>query len=894
MTNTPLWAKKKIREVKEKQLKKLDLTYYSWESTKLTKIPPEIFELKWLEKLDLSGNNIPELPNILSHFPKLRLFGFRWQENEPIPDWIHLVSALKVDLSLFNINISNKLPDFIFTLTNLNSLNLNSNKLTSIPDSITQLTNLNSLDLSDNQLTSIPDPITQLTNLNSLDLRFNKLTSIPDSITQLTNLNSLYLSYNQLTSIPDSISQLTNLNSLDLSENPLEKPPIEIAIKGIYAIREYFRQLIEEGKDYIYEAKLIIVGAGEAGKTTLAKKIINPKYKLHSQEASTEGIEILQWSFPIEDKQREKRNFRVNIWDFGGQEIYHTTHQFFLTKRSLYILVADTRKEDTDFPYWLNITQLLSNHSPLIIVKNEKGDRTVQINEKQLRGQFLHLKEVLACNLANSRGLNYILENCQFHLRNLPHVGDTLPKTWKQVREILEQDTRNYISLQEYLKICEENGFKNHEDKVQLSGYLHDLGIVLHFQEDWILSQTVILKPEWGTDAVYKVLDNKEVINNLGEFSNHKLRKIWYEEKYAGKQIELLQLMKKFQLCYQLPGTNDTYIAPQLLTQEQPTYNWDGANNLILRYTYEFMPKGIITQFIVAMHQKIDNQKCVWRTGVILNQNQTKAEVIEFYDKREIKIRVTGKYKRDLMTNVTYELDKIHDSYKHLKYQKLIPCNCSVCKSTQSPYFYKYDELRERHINHKYTIECGKPPYNTVEVLELIDDVLGKKNFLEQENTNKKEIDEFITSTLKKIAEKQQPTNQTTIYVKNVNAINTGKGNINNPIQNIIEANLDEINNLIQSLKTHIQAFPEEQKNNIEITIDDLESDLADEKKRQPNRLKTRLLALWGAACLISGSVAGVADFSNNVLELSEKLEIPFSKEVIQQNPHIIQNLPQE
>ena len=974
MTNTPQWVIKKILEVKEKQLKKLDLTYRSWKDAKLTKIPPEIFELEWLEELDLSGNNIPELPNILSHFPKLILFGFRWQENKPIPNWIKLVPELKIDLSSFKI--SNKLPDLIFNfknlkhlnlsgnklisipdhitkltnlnsldlsvnkltyipnhitklthlksldlsgnqlnsiptfitkLTNLKSLNLSSNHLTSIPDSITQLTNLNSLDLSGNQLSSIPifitlitnlnslnlssnqltsihifitqlanlnsldlsynqladipdyisrltslksldlssnqltsipdyisrltnlnslnlsgnqlisipnsitqlthlktlnlssnklisipNPITQLTHLKTLNLSSNKLTFIPDSITKLThlnslnlsrnklnsipdyiskltylksldlsgneliyvtdsisqliNLNELFLNYNQLTSIPDSIfrithlnsldlsgnklisipnsiSQLTHLKSLDLSKNPLEKPPIEIAEKGISAINEYFRQLIEEGKDYIYEAKLIIVGAGEAGKTTLAKKIINPKYKLHSQEASTEGIEILQWSFPIEDKQGEKRNFRVNIWDFGGQEIYHTTHQFFLTKRSLYILVADTRKEDTDFPYWLNITQLLSNRSPLIIVKNEKGDRTIQVNESQLRGQFLNLKEVLACNLANSRGLNDILKNCQFHLTKLPHVGDTLPKTWKQVREILEKDTRNYISLQEYLRICEKNGFKKYENKLQLSSYLHDLGIILHFQEDWILSQTVILKPEWGTDAVYKVLDNKEVINNLGEFSNHKLQKIWHEQKYTGKQIELLQLMKKFQLCYQLPGTNDTYIAPQLLTREQPTYNWNGANNLILRYTYEFMPKGIITQFIVAMHQKIDNQKCVWRTGVILNQNQTKAEVIEFYDKREITVKVSGENKRDLITIITYELDKIHDSYgERLKVDKLIPCNCSECKGQQEPHFYKFDVLQKAKQKRK-EVQCQKS-FEMVSALNLIDDVI--------------------------------------------------------------------------------------------------------------------------------------------------------------------------
>ncbi len=557
--------------------------------------------------------------------------------------------------------------------------------------------------------------------------------------------------------------------------------------------------------------------------------------------------------------------------------------------------------EDTDFYYWLNIVELLTDRSPLLIIKNEKQDRHREINDRQLRGRFENLKETLATNLATNRGLNAILQNIKHHIQSLPHIGNALPKTWVKVREALENDSRNYITLEEYLNICEKHSFSKYKDKLQLSGYLHDLGVCLHFQDDPVLNNTVILKPKWGTDAVYRVLDDEQVIKNLGKFTWNDLRNIWQEEKYATKQGELLRLMCKFKLCYEIPHQQGTYIAPQLLTENQPEYDWNETSNLILRYTYEFMPKGIITQFIVAMHQSIDQQKYVWKTGVILNHNQTKAEVIESYNKREIKIRVTGKFKRDLITNVTYELDKIHNSYAHLKYQKLIPCNCSVCKSTQSPYFYQYDELKERYVNRKYTIECGKPPYNTVEVLELIDDVLGKENFLEQENTTKKAIDEFGTSdSLKQIAENlkimadnQQPTYQTTIHANYLNAASTGSGDISNATQNI-GINLDEINNLIQSLKTHIQAFPEEQRSDIEITIEDLESDLGDEKKRQPKRLAKRLLALWGAVCLISGTVAGVADFSNNVLELSEKLEIPLSSEIIQQNPHIIQNLPQE
>jgi GTPase SAR1 family protein len=85
---------------------------------------------------------------------------------------------------------------------------------------------------------------------------------------------------------------------------------------------------------------------------------------LHSEK----GIDIIQYHFPLENGEE----FRINIWDFGGQEIYHETHQFFLTERSLYVLVVDNRKEDTDFYYWLNVVELLSKKSPLLIIKNEK------------------------------------------------------------------------------------------------------------------------------------------------------------------------------------------------------------------------------------------------------------------------------------------------------------------------------------------------------------------------------------------------------------------------------------------------------------------------------------------------------------------------------------------
>jgi internalin A len=78
------------------------------------------------------------------------------------------------------------------------------------------------------------------------------------------------------------------------------------------------------------------------------------------------------------------------------------------------------------------------------------------------------------------------------------------------------------------------------------------------------------------------------------------------------------------------------------------------------------MPKGILTQFIVSMHALIMRRQLVWRAGVVLERDLTTAEVIEYYGKREVQIRIVGKHKRDLMILVAYELEKIHATYKNL------------------------------------------------------------------------------------------------------------------------------------------------------------------------------------------------------------------------------------
>ena len=740
--DTPQWALEIIRTTKNQKRSILNLSLsYDDKREPLTIFPNEIFALSGLVYLNLSGNQISTLPESIGQLQDLKELNLISNRLSTLPKSI--IQLQKLTYLGLSGNPLNTMPESIAQLKNLTTLEIHRDQLNAIPESISELENLTHLDLSSNQLAELPESISELEKLTYLNLSSNQLTMLPESIALLKNLEVLYLNRNQFSIFPESITQLQKLTDLDLSynqltkvsesltplykiknllleNNPLISPPIEIAIQGIGAVRNYFRQLYKEGVDYLYEAKLLILGEGGAGKTTFAHKILDTNYKLKPEEVSTQGVDVYKWSFLMEGRKQ----FKVNIWDFGGQEIYHATHQFFLTKRSLYTLVADTRKDDTDFYYWLNVAELLSDGSPILIIKNEKGDRHREINERQLKGQFDSLKVVLATNLATNRGLPEVIEEIKPYLRKLPHIGSPLPKTWVRVREKLEKDSRNYISLEEYLAICVDNGFIQITDSLQLSGYLHDIGVFLHFQDDPLLRKTVILKPKWGTDAVYKVLDNPAVIKNLGQFRRADLKTIWNASEYKTMHDELLQLMIKFRLCYEIPTQKGTYIAPQLLTENQSDYEWDEKENLLLRYSYDFMPKGILTQFIVIMNSYIGEKRIVWKSGIVIEKDQTQAEVIEYYGKREIQVRVAGGQKRDLMTLIRDRLKQIHDAYKGLKYDELIQCNCSTCKDNQEPNFYTIAELADFRANGQREIQCRKKPYYMVNVMGLLGDVI--------------------------------------------------------------------------------------------------------------------------------------------------------------------------
>lgn len=598
------------------------------------------------------------------------------------------------------------------------------------------------------QILAVIEP--EAAHLQAINLRDNKLTAF-DLPPAMRNLRYLDLNNNQLREFAPPAEAVAQLEHLWLYGNEnLATPPPEIVAQGRYAIAGYFKKRLE-GVRFLREAKLLLLGESGAGKTTLALKMKKIDSPLPGKDESTRGIAVETLRIGEGDQA-----FDIHLWDFGGQQIYHGTHRFFLTKRSLYVVLADNRKQNTDFNYWLQMAELYGDGSPLYIVVNKTDGRPPYPNLGGMRARFDFLREMLAANLdtlgeydksenaaaVNTADTQKVINTLTNRICELEHVTQSLPLSWFHVRNELERireaENINYISLDRYYTVCAAYGLndKDRKSQLQLSAYLHDLGAILHFQDDGALRETVILRMTWATDAVFKTYDSPLV--NAGDrpgfFNKRDIGQIWHDEMYVDKQEQLLALMLRFKLCYHV-GETDDYIMPELLPFAQPDYaasipslHPDELSHApALRYSYDFMPRGIFARLAVEVHQLIAHgQKFIWREGTILQQGDSYALITETYGNREIVVRSIGKRRRELTTQATIHLDRIHASFPRLRVQKLIPCNCPACRILQAPHYHDYEKLIEFLENGRTKTPCDNRPYHDVDIKSLLEEVFGK------------------------------------------------------------------------------------------------------------------------------------------------------------------------
>ncbi len=444
--------------------------------------------------------------------------------------------------------------------------------------------------------------------------------------------------------------------------------PKEIRGQGAAMVASYLEEL-EKGADYLNEARIIILGDKGAGKTCIARRLINPKALMTTDDESTAGVDTLLWTSKPE-------NIKIRIWDFAGHTVTHAVHQFFLSERCLYLMVYNGRTEEKNsLEYWLNHMKNYGGDSKAIILVNERDQHGANIKANFLKENYPIIGIFHFSIRDDAEKLQSFREDVAGYIKTNPSwENQIIPRNYYQVKEELEglfyKDEKHiaqeHISRDKFNRIAERYEV---EDKEHLLQALHCLGVSLWYKnmEGY---DTLVLNPEWISHGVYKIINwvhkAKKYSLTLADFTA-------VFEQDADRYPEdkhkfLFELMMHYELAYETEEGNHLII-PHLLNEDRPVMlpDFSIGKSLMLRYKAEQpLPPHTISRFIVRHNKQIkkDHQEnSVWRYGVILEDGKGSLALVREED-RTISVSVKGKDKTSYISVLRATLNDIFNSYK--------------------------------------------------------------------------------------------------------------------------------------------------------------------------------------------------------------------------------------
>jgi Leucine-rich repeat (LRR) protein len=512
-----------------------DLTKLNISMNELSALPEWLGDLKSIRELDVGGNELSVLPEELAELKDLTKLNISRNELNALPEWLEELKSLReLDVSGNKLDV---FPEGLAELKGLTKFNISGNELIALPEELGELKNLRELDVSGNKLDILPEGLAELKDLTKLDISGNKLSAVPEGLGELKSLRELDVSGNKLDVLPEGLANLKNLAKLDVRGNLITSLPkflfemgLEIEIGEDYYIRGIIidnnvqsppLSVIEAGRQNVlewfslqrqpmHEMRVILLGLAEAGKTSLVDALTGKIFNAHQD--STQGIQITPFTYG---------ETKINYWDFGGQEVYFSTHKFFLSEDCIYIVVIDGRKDQLP-DKWLEQVKAFGDSSDTMIVANKTDQNpNIDITVSKAKYPFIKEKQWISCKTRENTG------ELKHHLlrmvHNHPAYKKEYPADWINIKSDIEKSNKKYLTRDEYKSICSEHNVSEASKQKELLKVLHNLGTIHHFED---IEDKQILKSSYITDAVYAIVNNSDYFDKDCGISKRDIRKI--------------------------------------------------------------------------------------------------------------------------------------------------------------------------------------------------------------------------------------------------------------------------------------------------------------------------------------------------------------------------------
>lgn len=634
--------------------------------------------------LDLSWHELSDI-GFLAPLGNLRYVNLSHNQIEDVSPLAGLPNVTAIDVS------SNKIRKLapLGEISALSALLANHNPVEDA-SALSRLPRLERLELRSTQIDSL-EFTKRLRSLHTLDASSNEIRSM-EPLLELPNLIHVDLRKNALSELPAEILERRTLAFLALEGNELEGIEPELysgdGKKTLATLRDYYRGLAR-GRARHDQVKLLLVGNGRVGKTSVVTRLVDDTFD--PDQPSTHGVQLRRWELEgVAQDKLEGRPLKVDIWDFGGQDVYHATHRLFMKTRALFLLVWDRETESAQYsidelgqryenfrlPYWIDYIKALSA-SPVIIVQNkvdEQSDKDPAYG-LEMREAYPPPGGVVDYRYVSARrdehnGMTGLREGIALALENLGSIGYELPEQWVKVRDRLLAMDHRYLDYDRYAGLCRSEGMQPEEDE-SLAGFLHQAGVVFYQPEDF--GARLILDQKWAIEAVYALLDRRspafadlKVHARYGLTMDVLRRKVWQSFSVDEHEL-LLEFMKSCEICFEL--SKGVYCVPQLLPDDMPSrvrVRWGAQTQHCMQIRYPFLHRAIIERFLVRTGRLgADVEPEIWRNGIVIldERSGTEALVEAIPAESRILAHAKGEAPVEMLQMIGREFDELHGRF---------------------------------------------------------------------------------------------------------------------------------------------------------------------------------------------------------------------------------------
>lgn len=463
-----------------------------------------------------------------------------------------------------------------------------------------------------------------------------------------------------------------------------------------------------------------MVGEAAGGKTSVTKALCGLDYD--PSEPQTHGVHLdpLDLSAELLASQAQ-----LNVWDFGGQLEYRATQRFYISDRSLFVLVWNSRRgwrTGGQVEAWLEAISNAAPNAPIVVVATHCRDSVADLDEADVRRRFPRVVDIVQVDCQDGLGIEQLRRVIATHARTLPLMGVQWPGSWCRGAEALAAEPGRSITRRRAEAILEVAGVPTPATRTALLRALHDRGEILHFPNDPLLREHVILQPTWVDSMITRILDSQELADRGGVLSRRLRDELWHDIDNPGLVEMLTAMMERFDLAYRIdaPGHEDVALVVERLPAGAPpelSQTWakalevSDARELSISYKLASRQAGVPSWFIAREHRFTTDT--AWSGGVLLHHHgalspSTALLTDDGHAQPTVRLAVRGAEPHTFLSILNEGFTGIvAERYPGMQVRCMVPCPCGgETADGTCTYEFEYSAAL-RMLAHGKSLQCN-------------------------------------------------------------------------------------------------------------------------------------------------------------------------------------------